>query len=735
MKKPKILVASSLIAVLLLSVMFTSVSEKTSAHPFIPPREETLVLQMTSRILDPTNFNWLIPGVPNVAIGRHNPFTENFWTINLETGEIIFWLAESFEFQDNYTRFIIHLRRGVKWSDGVPFTADDVVFTYNLLLENAPKLLMSQEAVANIKSVRKIDDYTVEFELNEPNPRFYLLNISGGTDIGGGMCVVPKHVWEGKDPLTFKGDVNGTQIVTGPYEPLEATETYRILVRRDDWWATEVFGIRPAPKYIMWKLIGGTDEEKAMALATNEIDIPTFGMSRSTFEALRAKNPYVRDWSDEPPYGWKDSGARYLGLNWAKYPWNIPEVRKALSYYIDREAIVDIAWEGCSEPSWQYWPTYAGIREYLDHCLDLKEKHDAGVYDPAKGDAILESLGWHKGPDGIWITDNGTRVTLEILTINVQDYPKIAMVLADQLTQHGIETTHVMMEWVQWEPKMMLGDFEATVIFCPFGDTDPFADLDLLHSRNYVPVGEMVGMGVKGNYVRYRNPEFDKLVDELRVTSPIENKEKCIELFREIMDKFILTEYPLGIPLTQAYLPQPVSTYYWTGFPSADNPYIHWPAWWASFLHVVIGYPDPETGEWIGGIRPREVDYTTVYFTENVPRFRGIDLVWYGPFKAGDAARIPVDDAEYWIRKGKASYTPQVPGVGAELQETLSEISNKLSGLEETVNELADKIEAIPAMGVEGLTNLLYATIVLEVVTIIVVVVFGMRKTGTKSNP
>ena len=61
--------------------------------------------------------------------------------------------------------------------------------------------------------------------------------------------------------------------------------------------------------------------------------------------------------------------------------------------------------------------------------------------------------------------------------------------------------------------------------------------------------------------------------------------------------------------------------------------------------------------EWVDGIKPKTIDYATVYFTADVKKFRGIDLSWYGPFEHGDAARTPADDAKFWIAKGYASYS------------------------------------------------------------------------------
>ncbi|MDW8061586.1 MAG: hypothetical protein RMJ00_02685, partial [Nitrososphaerota archaeon] len=74
------------------------------------------------------------------------------------------------------------------------------------------------------------------------------------------------------------------------------------------------------------------------------------------------------------------------------------------------------------------------------------------------------------------------------------------------------------------------------------------------------------------------------------------------------------------IPVVQAPALIPLNTYYWTGWPTSDNPWITPTPWWAQFLFGVTGYLSPKTGEWVGGIRPTRIDYTVVYFTKDVHR-------------------------------------------------------------------------------------------------------------------
>jgi len=179
--------------------------------------------------------------------------------------------------------------------------------------------------------------------------------------------------------------------------------------------------------------------------------------------------------------------------------------------------------------------------------------------------------------------------------------------------------------------------------------------------------------------------------------------------------------------ITQARKLIPFDTYYWIGWPDETNPWIHPCNWWSTFLLVITGYPKPGTGEWVGGIRPRTIDYATIYFTKDTPKFRGIDLQWYGPFKTGDAARIPSDDAEFWIAKGYASYkppvvTPTIPEL-AEIASAVSDIKTAVTALSDDVKALKDQVAAL-----SGQVGTLGAVAALEAIVIIVLAILVFRK-------
>src|SRR5258708_5087135 len=138
-------------------------------------RADTVIFDIDdAAVANPNNFNDFVPGT-NKNQGAHQAMWEPLFILNYETGKIQPWLGLSFTANDTADVWTLKLRDGVKWSDGVAFTADDVVFTANMLLDDKTATLNRAAAWQQwIKSHKKIDTLTVEYDLKAPNPRFQL---------------------------------------------------------------------------------------------------------------------------------------------------------------------------------------------------------------------------------------------------------------------------------------------------------------------------------------------------------------------------------------------------------------------------------------------------------------------------------------------------------------------------------------------------------------------------------
>jgi peptide/nickel transport system substrate-binding protein len=662
-----------------------------------------------NKLVDPELWNPFVPGYSQSYLYGAGliwgPYEHLVYT-NYQTGQVVPFLAEDMSYNDDLTELTVTLRDGIKWSDGVAFTADDVVFTFNMMLDQAPALTYSSDIAANVESVTKVDDLTVKFTLLTSNPRYHLIHWAfSNPKIVWSPPIVPKHIWEDvADPVAFK---NYPPVGTGPYDLVEVSETRVLWQRRDDWWGWDVFHVRPGPKYVEALYTAGIDTTIFM-FGKDQVDAGS--IATQYLFTIQEENPFIRTWSEDPPYrGIGGICPRYLMFNNLVYPWSLPEVRWAVSLALNRTLIIEAAMGGQyaqAEPA----VIIPGIMapEYRTALNELIADTglDASEYNPAKAEQKLLDIGAAKGGDGVWVTANGTRLSVEI--ISYLDVDEELTVVTQMLNDIGIEATWRTMEYPTYVTTVTTGNYAIARRHMCASAIDPFFSLDNMHGRHFRPIGETTGWHI--NIERFNNATFDAVMDEWRATSP--DDPQSLELFKEAM-----TIYLQQLPATTHYdEPEGLlyNTRWWTNWPVEGqtgvfaNP--QGVNWGGEFLRNIAGYPDPDTGDWLGGIRPVTVETATVYFTEDVDyAFRGLDLEWYGPFDTADAARIPADDAELLISKGLASYSPPglagIPGIAedvSDLKTSADDLSSDIETLQTTVTDLTAQLGTL-TMGIGAL--------------------------------
>jgi peptide/nickel transport system substrate-binding protein len=585
------------------------------------PRNETIIANILSgRIGSPDNFNVWPATWRSPDRGIQQLMLEPLWIVDPATGKVINALAKDKPiYNSDFTKMIVKIREGCYWSDGVEFTADDVVYTVELIMKYKE---MGYNASFNeyVKRVYKTDKYTVVFELKKPNARFHTYFL----DRWGACRPLPKHVFEKvKDPIAFdfKPPISSGPYVLNSYDP----GGYWVLwERREDWQRTptgKLFGM-PQPKYVLFYYYGPT-EKQVLAQNNHQLD-----MADLTMEGLRSvlqTNKYARAYRKEFPYiANVDPCVSGVIFNNEKDPWNNKEIRWALTLAIDIVDYVGLAYDYAvtvsplhipATPAYMEW-YFKPLEPWLKNLTITVDGKPFKVYDPDVPMRIAENarkrgynvptdpneirkifgIGWYKyapdiaekllikngfkrDKDGKWLTPDGKPWKITILTppnpasVNYRN----AFALSQVWKKFGIETEVYATE--NDGTLMNVGDFEVSTSGQwparePWGGhPDLYRTMEQFNSSYYRPLGEYY----PGHQCRWTNPQMDKVIAEMQKISWDSPKNKTLgmeglKILAQEMPTIPTFTYPGVIGYDE---------YYWTNYPTAENPYCipyhHWP--------------------------------------------------------------------------------------------------------------------------------------------------------------
>ena len=622
MKFTKYVWVSAVLAGLMLAGVLSSMC--AAQLPAGIPREETLIFdQLTGRVAMPNNFNeWA--GWRWRDRGTAQLMNEPLWTVDYATGEIISGLATDLPiYNEDFTQMTVNLREGVYWSDGVPFTADDVVFTIEIN-KSTPGLPYHGSMVELVKKASKLDERTVVVELNRPNSRFHAFFL----DRWGCLWIMPKHIFEEVENL-LEYEFN-PPVGTGPYKLYDYDRAgfWTMWIRRADWdrSPTGILYGKPQPKYVLCRAFEA-DEARILAQLRHELD-----MAQHTPEGVQVvldKSKTARGWRKEWPWVVNiDPCITGIMFNNAVSPYDIKDVRWALVLAIDIVPYMQIAFDVMAPVSVLHLPPVPAYTEAFFEPMEdwLKgfeldlgkgetfKPYDSEVpyklaeaasargypvpddpktirelfgigwwkYAPDVATKLLEKHGFSKDKDGKWHLPDGSlwKISIESGTNPTHHPHRNAAAAAEQWREFGIDAT--MRPQEGWEARAMNGDFQVNATWParePWGaGVDLSRTFDLWHSSLLTPLGEPVAHA-PGAAARWSDPRMDDVIERMEKTDPFAEVEATRLLGIEAL-KIVLEEMPT-MP-TYGYCGAVAwDEYYWTNWPGAEDPYSqpyhHWP--------------------------------------------------------------------------------------------------------------------------------------------------------------
>ena len=553
------------------------------------PREQTLIV-MAGGPITYTLFDNQNPYIPGSDAGFHMgtlPATfEPLIMFDVLTGEYENYLAESWEYNDDFTAITLHLRDGVTWSDGEAFTADDVVFTFNMLRDNASSMVHLADLPAYLDEAVKVDDLTVTLNLKSANPAFWATTLT----TNHGIHVLPEHIWKDKNPLefTFFDLEKGWPVGTGPYKLVFASPQQKVFDLRDDWWASQS-GFKPVPAVKRIIYLPQQDEtQAAQLLITNQVDMGPI-MQVSTLKSVFAQNPKVITFTgQDPPYGYLDWCPIDLNLNDEVAPYNDKDIRWAITYALDREKLVALAESGAGVPALHQFTPYGWFKPFDEALQTVFAKYDYGTTaNLAKTDEIMTSKGWTKNGDGLWADASGATFKMNIYT---PDWLKAyGPPLTQQLRDAGYDATFDLSPGLNslaqtGEQKEFLGCKGPSGVL----GMDPYFMLSIYTGEYFRPTGQPAPIWWATS--RWQNADYDALVEQI---APLQADDPAtMDLFLKAMDIWV-SEMP-DIYLGQLVIRYPMSTQYWTGWPDQNDVYGFPHSWQWEFQKTFVNLKPAE---------------------------------------------------------------------------------------------------------------------------------------------
>jgi peptide/nickel transport system substrate-binding protein len=446
-------------------------------------------------------------------------------------------LAKSWKVSPNGLEYTLVLRQGIKFSDGQPLDADDVLFTFRVYLDEKVHATQHDFLIVGGKpiSVRKLDAYTLVFQLAKP--------YGAGERLFDGFYILPRHLLE-KQYQEGKFDQAGTLATAasawaglGPFRLKEYVAGQRLVLERNPYyWKTDLKGNRlPYLDDLVYLFVQNADAQ-VLKFQSGETDVIS-QIGAENFTVL-SRQQYGYNMTDAGPgleyyflfFNLSEAGEKTPAEMLRKQKWfREVKFRQAVSAAVDREAIVRLVYQGRGAPLWGL--VAPGNRRWGNEKL----AHPARSLERAR--TLLKEAGfsWNNGPNGEsrLLDAEEKPVEFSILTSSSNaNYPKMAALVQDDLRQLGMRVQVVPLEFRSLLDRVLqTKEFDACLLGLVSFDADPTADTNVWLSSG----GSHLWNPSQAHPATAWEAEIDRLMEQQLAAPSYEQRKKLYDRLQEIL--------------------------------------------------------------------------------------------------------------------------------------------------------------------------------------------------------
>jgi peptide/nickel transport system substrate-binding protein len=484
----------------------------------------------------------VIPGLQTAFLDNFNPLSASAMTgtfgliyqplfyFNTVGPQVYPLLGRSYKWSANNTVLTVKLRTGAKWSNGSPVTASDVVYSYTILHKD-PSLDVNG-VWSIITSVAAVNSSTVKFVFKTPDVPFV-------STLLGSIPIIPESVWA---HIAKPGQsTNPHPIGSGPYVLKTFNPETVTFAANPDYWGGK-------PKVETVEYLQYSDNNSAtLALTSGQVDWTSLFIPNIN-KIYVDKNPHDNHY-------WFSLGGPLMLYTNLKNPLLSPlPVRKAIAYAINRTALWKVGEYGYEPPATT--PTALALplnQSWMDPAL----AHLKLTYNTSKSVQILEKAGYKKNAKGIFVSPSGKPLDFTIIVPSGwSDWDEDCSLMSQELLSVGIKATVEQLAYGAYYSDLSTGHYTLGMSWTSSGTTP------------YYLYDGLLGKGNPNNFENWNNPVTTRDLNELKATSSPTTEKRLMDQ----LETMTANNLP-AIPLVYGASWYEYSSQYFTGWPTASNPY------------------------------------------------------------------------------------------------------------------------------------------------------------------